>query len=439
MENFIPTLLSWLSTAGYILLCLFLFGFSIAIHEFGHFIVALKLGYRVERFSIGFGPAIWKRKWHGVEYRISGIPLGGYVSIPDVDPEGTKKLEGGAENGEQGTEKVVMPPWKDLLVAVAGPAMNIVLAVVLAFALSFIPGARFGTSPAHVDGIMEGSPADRGGLMEGDTVVSVGGHQIATWTDMLQEVQFAANRETEFVVKRGDELKTLRLTPEVKENGVAYIGAINLIPRDEVSAVWMPSRSAWEQVKWDAGAVFRALKGLVTPKEMKATGKAVGGPVLIAKQTYKTIRSDIWDGIGFLRFINTNLAVMNLLPIPVLDGGLILFSLIAIVFRRRIPEKFTAVVTTVFMYILIALMLFLVGRDFWRMGDLSKKVDLGELRQQSRESLGLDKDDENVSSATNGVSAVSVASNATATATGSAAPAQTNSVPPVKKEGVDVP
>ena len=76
MENFIPTLLSWLSTAGYILLCLFLFGFSIAIHEFGHFIVALKLGYRVDRFSIGFGPAIWKRKWHGVEYRISWIPLG---------------------------------------------------------------------------------------------------------------------------------------------------------------------------------------------------------------------------------------------------------------------------------------------------------------------------------------------------------------------------
>ena len=102
-------------------------------------------------------------------------------------------------------------------------------------------------------------------------------------------------------------------------------------------------------------------------------------------------------------------------------------------------NKFTAVVTTVFMYILIALMLFLVGRDFWRMGDLSKKVDLGELRQQSRESLGLDKDDENVSSATNGVSAVSAPGNATATATGRVAPAQTNSVPSVKKEGADVP
>ena len=439
MENFIPMLLSWLSTAGYILLCLFLFGFSIAIHEFGHFIVALKLGYRVERFSIGFGPAIWKRKWRGVEYRISWIPLGGYVSIPDVDPEGTKKLEGGAENGGQVAEKVVMPPWKDLLVAVAGPAMNIVLAIAIAFALSLAPGAKFGTRTTSVDGILEASPADRGGLMEGDVIVSIGGNAVKTWSDVLQEVQFAANRETEFVVRRGEGTKSLLITPEVKENSVAYIGAINISGDGVTSAMWMPSRSAWEQVKWDAGAVFRALKGLVTPKEMKATGKAVGGPVLIAKQTYKTIRSDIWDGLGFLRFINTNLAVMNLLPIPVLDGGLILFSLIAIVFRRRIPEKFTAVVTTVFMYILIALMLFLVGRDFWRMGDLSKKVDLGELRQQFRESLGLDKDDENVSSATNGVSAVSAPGNATATATGRVAPAQTNSVPSVKKEGADVP
>ena len=443
MDNIIPTLLSWLTTAGYIVLCLFLFGFSIAIHEFGHFIVALKLGYRVERFSIGFGPAIWKWNWRGVEYRISWIPLGGYVSIPDVDPEGTKKLEGGTGNGERGTEngKIVMPPWKDLLVAVAGPAMNLVLAIVLAFALSFVPSARFGTRPAQVDGILEGGPADRGGLMEGDVVVSVGSHQVSSWSDMLQEVQFAANRETEFVVRRGEELKTLMLTPEVKENGVAYIGAINLIPKEEVSAMWMPSRSAWEQVKWDAGAVFRALKGLVTPKEMKATGKAVGGPVLIAKQTYKTIRSDIWDGLGFLRFINTNLAVMNLLPIPVLDGGLILFSLIAIVFRRRIPEKVITALTTFFMYILVGLMLFLVGRDFWRMGDLSKEVDMGGLRQASLESLGLD--DNGANGGTNAVAgvvtnaAVNVAASTNKVTHVEAAPA--NKATTIKKDVADVP
>ena len=90
-----------LITIGYIAICVVFFSLAIAIHEFGHFIVALKLGLRVERFSIGFGPAIWKKTWKGVEYRISWIPLGGYVSIPDVDPEGTKAIEGGTGNGER--------------------------------------------------------------------------------------------------------------------------------------------------------------------------------------------------------------------------------------------------------------------------------------------------------------------------------------------------
>ena len=120
-----------LITIGYIFLCVLMFSFAIAIHEFGHFIVALKLGLKVERFSIGFGPAIWKKTINGVEYRLSWIPLGGYVSIPDVDPEGTKALEGDKGKGDEGTAKRKIPAWKELLVAVAGPAMNIVLAVVL--------------------------------------------------------------------------------------------------------------------------------------------------------------------------------------------------------------------------------------------------------------------------------------------------------------------
>ena len=86
-------------TALYIVACVLLFALAILIHEFGHFIVALKLGLRVEAFSIGFGTALWKKKINGVEYRISAIPLGGYVSIPDVDPEGTKALEGAGEKG----------------------------------------------------------------------------------------------------------------------------------------------------------------------------------------------------------------------------------------------------------------------------------------------------------------------------------------------------
>ena len=119
----------------YIAVCVLLFAIAILVHEFGHFIVAISLGLKVEAFSIGFGPAIWKKRIRGVEYRISSIPLGGYVSIPDVDPEGTKALEGASASAA----KVRIAPWKEALVAVAGPAMNIILAVFLAVLLSLIP------------------------------------------------------------------------------------------------------------------------------------------------------------------------------------------------------------------------------------------------------------------------------------------------------------
>lgn len=370
---------SFLVTCGYIAACVLLFALSIAIHEFGHFIAALKLGYRVERFSIGFGPAIWKKVYKGVEYRISWIPLGGYVSIPDVDPEGTKAIEGASASAK----KIQMPAWKDFIVAFAGPMMNIVLAFVLATLLYFVPSARFGVLPAKVGGIISGGAAEKGGLMEGDEVLSVGGNKVSGWADMITEVQFAAGRETNFEVRRGEEILTLKITPEVKENGVAYIAAVSESSDQASCAMWMPSRGIVDQVAWDAGTVFRALKGLVNKKEMKNTAKALRGPVMIAKSTYLSVRKDVWDGIGFLRFINTNLAVMNLLPIPVLDGGLILFSLIAMIFRRRVPDKVIGYLSTFFMYILMGLMLLLVARDFWRLGKVEQKVEIGTVREAS--------------------------------------------------------
>ena len=132
-------------TIIYIILCVLLFSLAIFIHEFGHFIVALKLGLKVEAFSIGFGPALWKKKWRGVEYRISAIPLGGYVSIPDVDPEGTKVIEG-ASSGS-GASKERIPAWKEVLVALAGPMMNVVLAAVIVLFIISIPASYGFTVP----------------------------------------------------------------------------------------------------------------------------------------------------------------------------------------------------------------------------------------------------------------------------------------------------
>ena len=379
-----------LITIGYIAICVVFFSLAIAIHEFGHFIVALKLGLRVERFSLGFGPAIWKKAWKGVEYRISWIPLGGYVSIPDVDPEGTKAIEGGPGNGERGmgngeriprakrvaegdalagvgTGNQKISPWKEIAVAVAGPGMNIVLAVVLAFLLSAIPSVHFGELPAEIASTIEGGPAEKAGIRKGDTVVSIDGREVGNWTEMQVEFQIVGARETDVVLrdKEGVE-RTVKVTPEQDPvSGAYFIQAISL-PKENMAASWMPHRNPIKQLAWDAGAIFRVLKGLVTPKEMKNTAKALGGPQMIVEGIYKSVRRDFWDGVGFLRFLNVNLAVLNLLPIPVLDGGLIMFALLALIFRRRVPEKVVSTLSMTFMVLLLCAMAILIFRDAQR-------------------------------------------------------------------------
>ena len=357
-----------LITIGYIALCVLFFSLAIAIHEFGHFIVALKLGLKVERFSIGFGPAIVKKTWRGVEYRLSWIPLGGYVMIPDVDPEGTKKLEGGEDGKkEPGRGRKEVPAWKEIAVAVAGPGMNLVLAVVLAFTLAAIPSVKFGELPAKIAYTLKDGPAERAGIKKGDTVVSVGGKPVANWSEMQVEFQIVGAQETELVLRdeAGVERTTL-VTPEAdKVTGIYMINAVS-VPKENDASSWMPHRNPFRQLAWDAGSIFRVLKGLVTPKEAKNTAKALGGPQMIVEGIYRSVRHDFWDGVGFLRFLNVNLAVLNLLPIPVLDGGLILFALYALIFRRRVPERIVAVLSTGFMFLLLGAMGLLIFRDAHR-------------------------------------------------------------------------
>ena len=372
--------------------CILLFSFAIFIHEFGHFLAAKLLGFQVDTFSIGFGPALWKKKIKGVEYRISAIPFGGYVALPQLDPAGTagvqgSQTEGDANAGESDAEP--LPPvsnWKKIVVAFAGPFGNIVLAVVLAFVLSVAPGARFGQLSTEIGDLVKDGPAAKGGMQVGDRVLSVNGNAVKTWPDLLTEVQIVGEKQAaEFVVDRGGTNVVLSITPQRDEvTGGCLIMAYSTT-NNVKTAAWMPDRSPWKQLAWDAGSMGRVLKALVTPKESKAAAKSLGGPVMIAEGLYHQVRRDGWDAIGFLRFLNVNLAVLNLLPIPVLDGGLILFSLLALIFRRPVPRKIVDGLSMVFMYLFLALMITLVWRDVARSrrmhkarGELEKLIKLEE-------------------------------------------------------------
>jgi len=352
-----------LITIGSIVACILLFSFAIFIHEFGHFIVAKALGLRVDRFSIGFGPALWKKTVGGVEYRISAIPFGGYVALPQLDPEGTKALEGGEQDGDRPLKEAT--PLVRIAVAFAGPLGNIILAVILAFVLAAAPGARFGERLAEVDMVEPDGPAAVGGMMPGDRVTAVNGHPVRTFTDMQTEVQIAGEKEAQFTVLRGGTNVTLSITAKRdKVSGGCFILAIST--NGTAAAAWMPERNPLKQLAWDATQIGRVLKALVTPKEAKAAAAALGGPVMIAEGLYRQVRRNGWDALGFLRFLDVNLAILNLLPIPVLDGGLILFALFELIFRRKLPKKVTDGLSMAFMWLFLSLMLLLVWRDVTR-------------------------------------------------------------------------
>ena len=382
--------MEFLITVLAIVACILLFSFAIFIHEFGHFLAAKLLGFQVDTFSIGFGPALWKKKIKGVEYRISAIPFGGYVALPQLDPAGTAGVqgsqtegEGEAKDEESDAEPIVpMANWKKIVVAFAGPFGNMVLAVVLAFVLSAVPGARFGELSAKIGGLVDDGPAAKAGLLVGDIVLSVNGNAVKTWTDMMTEVQIAGERAAEFVVDRGGTNVVLSITPKRDAvTGGCLIMALSTTNSARCAA-WMPDRNPFRQLAWDAGSMGRVLKALVTPKEAKAAAKSLGGPVMIAEGLYHQVRNDGWDALGFLRFLNVNLAVLNLLPIPVLDGGLILFSLIALIFRRPVPRKIVDNLSMVFMYLFLALMITLVWRDVARSRRMHKARDVFEKELQ---------------------------------------------------------
>ena len=365
--------------------CVLLFSFAIFIHEFGHFVVAKLLGFKVDAFSIGFGPALWKKKFRGVEYRISAIPFGGYVALPQLDPAGTKALEGpkDKDSDEENVQRNPATPLRRIAVAFAGPFGNIVLAVVLAFLLAAAPGARFGELPAEVGDVLRGGPAEKGGMKAGDRVVSVNGRLVGSWTDMQNEVQIAGTSPAKFVVERDGKTETLTITPRRdKVTEMCFIAAESRTNELVMAAAWMPVRNPLRQLAWDAGQIARVLKALCTPSESRAAAKSLGGPVMIAEVLYKQVRRNGWDALGFLRFLNINLAMLNLLPLPVLDGGLIFLALFELIFRRRPPKKIVDGLSIAFMWLLLSLMIFLVFRDVGRSRRIHRAMDEMERREK---------------------------------------------------------
>ncbi|MFA5358363.1 MAG: RIP metalloprotease RseP [Patescibacteria group bacterium] len=353
----------------------------VLVHEIGHFITARKFGCAVEEFGIGFPPQAkkWKSKKTGINYSLNWIPLGGFVKIKGEDGENRQ------ENDSFGSKKV----WQRAIILSSGVLMNIVLAIVLlsiGFGIglpSALPDDLSDLGRAHVKdakiqiyAISDGSPAATAGLQSGDALVSIDGNSLNKLEDVQSYIAGKDGQEINLALQRGQEDVNVKVVPVFREEiGKAGIG-VALARTGIVSYPWylapIKGAEATFSLFWAIVVAFYTLiKNLVTGIPV---GADVAGPVGIAVMTGQVARMGFVYLLQFTALLSVNLAIINFLPLPALDGGRILFLIVEKIRRRPIRQEVEAVVHNIGFMLLIGLMIFVTFRDVikWGGGFFSK-------------------------------------------------------------------
>lgn len=336
----------------YIVFAILAIGVLVFVHELGHFMVARWCNVPVYEFSIGFGPRIWQRRKNSVAYSLRAIPFGGYVSFADPDDESTVGVF------------YEQPKWKRLLVFVAGSASNVLFALVVGFFLLWAVGGVEVTNQVGV--VNENSPAQVGGLQVGDTIVEINGVGITggDTNPISEHFQAAAGNPVEIKVLRDGATVDLTLTPQYDETEARYLVGINMAYR----SVPMPIGQAAKYSAINVGESIKAmgdfLGGLFTRGEgTDQVGSVVGAVSQMA---------DYGSQYGFSTFLSMvimlsiNLAVLNMLPIPALDGFKVVLLGVEVIRRKPIPPEKEGVVNLIGMGAFVILFVVLAYRDIAR-------------------------------------------------------------------------
>ncbi|BDG08300.1 RIP metalloprotease RseP [Anaeromyxobacter paludicola] len=330
------------------------FSFLIVIHEAGHFAVARACGMRVERFSVGYGPVVWSTRRGETEYAISILPFGGYVKIAGMAPDEEIAPGDPAAYSNQ-------PAWRRFLVILTGPAMNYVGAVLLAWAMIATTGIREPDPAPAVGEVVAGSAAERAGLREGDRIVAVDGAPVGSWAALVSAVQARPSRPVRLDVERGGAPLALTAVPDA----IGGRGRLGLGP--SMRLVRAPPAAALGRglalTNARAGDILAGLGQMVSRKQQAE----LRGPVGIAQEMAKSARAGLAPFLSMVWFISIVLALFNLLPIPALDGGRLVFLCYEIVTRRRVDEKVESTVHLVGFIAIFGLILLTVFGDLARL------------------------------------------------------------------------
>jgi len=345
------------------------------VHEFGHYAIARWNGVRIDVFSIGFGPELfgwWDSA--GTRWKFSTIPLGGYVKMfGDSDASSGQPLPGLGRLAQ--SERNASFHYKRLgqraAIVAAGPAANFAFAIVVLTVLFMTFGQPY--TPAEVGQVQPGSAAEQGGIRAGDVILSIDGQAVARFEDVQQAVRMNPGVAMAIAVRRDTKTLTLQVTPartevtdrfgnryEVGLLGIARSG-MEYIKRDPVTALYQAVGETWNLSASTLQAMWQMVKGTRTTDEL-------GGPLRIAQMSGEVARGGIAPVLTFMALLSVSLGLINLFPVPILDGGHLLFYAAEAIRGRPLGQKAQEYGFRIGLALVLTLMVFTTWNDLVHIG-----------------------------------------------------------------------
>ncbi len=343
-----------------IIATVFVLGVLVFIHDLGHFLVAIRAGIRVDKFSLGFPPTLISRKIGETEYAIGVIPLGGYVKMAGDNPD--------VERTGAPYEFMSKPPWKRFFVISAGPLMNFVLAVIIISGLFYFRGQEI--ERAVIGDVMPDGPAEAAGLLPDDYIVNIDGVEINSTAEMIAEIKDKIEQPLFISWMRSDKLMsdtivTFRDIGVTREGDTVEVGKIGITTGRayEKLGLFTSIGAGFNKSVDYTVATFQFIGGFFSGK---SNAGDVGGPIFIAKIAGATARAGFDILLEFMALLSVNLAVLNILPIPVFDGGHLMFLIAEKLKGSPLSMKIRMVAQQVGLVFILLLIVLITYNDITR-------------------------------------------------------------------------
>lgn len=333
----------------------FVFGLIVLVHELGHFITAKFTGMRVDEFAIGFGPQIFKRKLGETVYSLRAIPLGGFNDIAGMDPTENKA-------GERGfCEK---PVFSRMIVILAGAGMNFILPIILFFGIYATLGIGKPADTPVIGAVIEGKSAESAGLMAGDKILSIDGQKVTTWENFVEKVRALEPNETVgLTYERNSKVEETSITPEYDEQAQRILIGVQSTIEYEPQSI----PEAFEKAVIQTKEILLMMLSMLVDIFKAPTQAELAGPLGIAQMAGQVAENGFIPLLNFAALLSLNLGIINLLPVPALDGGHFVNLLIEAVRGKPLGAKAMAYTQKIGIALLLILMVFATKNDIVRL------------------------------------------------------------------------